>query len=72
MTYKLNPEISKITSPVELFFPDGESEKFESGAEVCSAVFENRYIVKELRGKNNEIVIILGIPENPSNEISFF
>lgn len=32
MTYKLNPEIRKITSLVELVFPDGEKRQFENGA----------------------------------------
>ena len=41
MTYKLNPEIGKITSPVELIFLDGEKRRFDNGAEACSAVLEN-------------------------------
>ena len=39
----------KITSLVELVFPDGEKRQFESGVQACSAVFENRYVVKEIK-----------------------
>ena len=59
MTYKLNPEIRKITSLVELVFPDGEKRQFENGVEACSAVIENRYVVRELRAVEGTVVIIL-------------
>ncbi len=72
MTYKLNPEIRKITSLVELVFPDGEKRQFENGAEACSAVLENRYVVKEMKAGNGKIVICLEIPEGPSDETTFF
>jgi hypothetical protein len=59
MTYKLNPEIRKITSLVELVFPDGEKRQFENGAEACSVVFESRYVVKEIKAVDATVEIYL-------------
>ena len=67
MTYKLNPEIRKITSPVELIFPDGEKRLFENGADVCSDVFEDRYVVKEIKAVDATVEIYLQFVEEDMN-----
>ena len=63
MTYKLNPEIEKITAPVELIFPDGEKRRFDNGAGVCSVVFESRYVVKEIKAVDATVEIYLQLVE---------
>lgn len=63
MTYKLNPEIGKITSPVELIFPDREKRRFNNGAGVCSVVFERRYVVKEINVVDATVEIYLRFVE---------
>ena len=65
MTYKLNPEIAKITSPVVLIFPNGERKQFENGTEAYSAVFENRYLIQELCAVNDAIEMKLVEQEAP-------
>ena len=59
MTYKLNPEIGKIVSPVVLIFPDGERKKYLTGAAVCEAVFDRRFLVKAVRAVENTVEIVL-------------
>ena len=69
MTYKLNPELKKIQSPITLAFPDGSSSEYQSGTDVTSAVFEKRYIVASLRAIENSIEIRL--EEASVNEINW-
>ena len=62
MTYKLNPEIRKIESPVVLVKPDGQKLKYTSGDLAAEAVFDKQYVVKALRAVDNTIEIELDIP----------
>lgn len=39
MTYKLNSELNKIESPINLIFPNGESKKYVNGEAVTEEVF---------------------------------
>ena len=55
MTYKLNPEVRKIKSPVTLIFPDGIEKIFKSGSEVASAVFDKHYIITEITAEDSKI-----------------
>ena len=59
MTYKLNPAIEKIISPVVLLLPDGTRHTYENGKSVCEAVFEQRYTVKEIRAAENTVELTL-------------
>ena len=59
MTYKLNPEIRLITSPVVLIFPGGARHSYTSGAAVADQVFNERYRVTEIRAVESVIEIQL-------------
>ena len=50
MTYKLEPGLSRITSPVRLIFPE-RTEEYENGTEACDAEFDKKWRVVELRAK---------------------
>lgn len=47
MTYKLNPEIRKILSPITLIFSDGTKQHYLNGATVVDAVFNRKYVVSQ-------------------------
>lgn len=55
MTYKLNPELRKIRSPIILVFPDGTEKFLTSGAMIANAVFDKRYDTAEITAKDNMI-----------------
>ena len=55
MTYKLNPELKKIRSPVTLIFPDGTEKNFASGAEIVNAVFDKKYLISEITAEDSKI-----------------
>ena len=59
MTYKLNPELRKIRSPVTLIFPDGMEKNFESGREIANAVFDKHYLIDEIKADGNVIKLKL-------------
>ena len=59
MTYKLNPEIGKISSPIKLFLPDGRELMFSSGAEAMEAVFEKQLVVDEIAAVDSVVEIRL-------------
>lgn len=53
MTYRLNPEVRKITSPIILSFGDGrEDERFQDGASLADAVFCRNYLIEFLMEQN--------------------
>ena len=58
MTYRLNPEVRKITSPIILSFSDGrEDERFQDGASLADAVFCRNYLVESLSVRNGYVVL---------------
>lgn len=59
MTYKLNPELQLITSPVTLIFPNGARHSYTSGAAVAEKTFNERYRVTEIRAVENTVEINL-------------
>lgn len=59
MTYKLNPELRKIQSPVVLVFPSGETRKYECGYAVAEVDYEQRYLIQEIRAMDNVIEVKL-------------
>lgn len=59
MTYKLNPAIAKITSPITLIFPNGARHSYTSGAAVAEKTFNERYRVAEIRAVESVIEIKL-------------
>ena len=66
MTYKLNPEIRKILSPVMLVFPDGTKQRYESGEAVADAVFDHKYVVSALLAVDDIIELKLVEQEAPN------
>lgn len=65
MTYKLNPEIRKILSPVVLVFPDGTKQQYESGKASADAVFDYKYVISTMRAVNDIIELKLVEQEAP-------
>lgn len=69
MTYKLNPALNKIQSPVVLIFPEGNRQKYSNGAAVTDMAFDKKYLVASMIAINSSIEITL---EEPSiNEINW-
>ena len=66
MTYKLNPEIRKILSPVVLAFPDGTKQQYENGKAVVDAVFDHKYLISTVRAVDNIIELKLVEQEAPN------
>lgn len=60
MTYKLNPEVKKITSPIIIKF-DGSEEvlSYEDGAALAEADFEKNYLIDSVSAKDSSIEITL-------------
>lgn len=48
MTYKLNPELEKIQSPIVLVLPDGEETEYINGTDLIKQTFESRYAVESI------------------------
>ena len=67
MTYKLNPAIGKIESPVILCLPSGERRRYQNGADVVEDVFEGRFLIESLRAVENTLEIVLAEPEMNSS-----
>jgi len=65
ITYKLNPEIRKILSPILLIFPDGTKQQYESGKAAVDAVFDHKYLISTLRAINDAIELKLVEQEAP-------
>ena len=71
MTYKLEPGLERITSPIVLIFPD-HTESFSSGEEACKAAFDKRWRVVEIRAVESTVEIKLEEMDTPIGEESFF
>lgn len=63
MTYKLNPAIGKIESPVILCLPSGERREYQNGAEVTEDVFDHKYLIESLRAVGDTVEIDLVEPK---------
>ena len=57
MTYKINPEVEKILSPIKLVLENGESQMFESGKRLAQAVFDKHYNIQSYEVKENYLEI---------------
>ncbi len=66
MTYKLNHELGKIVSPIELLLPNGSCREYANGAEALAEEFDERYAVGSISAKENTIVISLEAATVPS------
>ena len=59
LTYKLNPNLEKILSPVIVLFPDGSRQDYKDGSDLVSAVFENKYIISTIQAVKDAVQIEL-------------
>lgn len=66
MTYKLNPEIRKILSPVVLIFPNGMKQQYTDGNAAAEAVFDHKYVVSTMCAEDGIIELKLVEQEAPS------
>ena len=57
MTYKLNPIIEKIESPVVIHLPNGEQKKYSSGSAACKDSFDKNYQIKAIRADGSTVII---------------
>lgn len=58
MTYKLNPEVRKITSPVTLVI-GGETRNYPNGEALTELTFDKRYRITSLSAQGGEVVLNL-------------
>ena len=76
MTYKLEPGLGRIMSPILLRFPDGHTANYSSGEELMGQVFDRKYRVVEMRAVENTVEIKLEPITtpiiNPIGEETFF
>ena len=63
MTYKLNPSLEKIQSPILLIFPDGERREYKDGAAVVEDVFDKMLLIETVRAVGNTVEIKLTEPQ---------
>lgn len=61
MTYKLEPGLRRIVSPVVIILPDGSRKKYDNGAQVCEDVFVRYYRVDEIRAVNGDGIGLIEI-----------
>lgn len=66
MTYKLNPIIERIQSPVRLLLPDGERRDYGSGTATCKDTFTRNYQIKTITADKGTVVIELVEADNPA------
>lgn len=60
MTYKLNPEVKKITSPITIKFDGSDSVlNFANGVALAEADFDKNYLIDSISAKDNSIEITI-------------
>ena len=79
MTYKMNPALRKVKSPVVLVFPDGSNKSYRLGEDVVEDSFEKAYQIDTIKADGDTIQIILKEREileiqnwNGEEAVSFF
>lgn len=59
MTYKLDPVLSHIISPVRVYLPSGARQRFKNGTMLCNTTFNQKYQVTEIKAVDGVIEITL-------------
>ena len=60
MTYKLNPEVKKIASPIKIKFVGSDDVlSFANGVALAEADFEKNYLIESVSAKDDSIEITL-------------
>lgn len=72
MTYKLEPGLSRIVSPVVVVLPDGDKKEYGSGADACADTFNYSYRVDEIQAVDNVIEIKLSEVDSLNSDETFF
>ena len=77
MTYKLNPIIEKIVSPVSIVLPGNEMREYRDGAEAAADTFKSNYQIKSISTDGGTVIIRLAEAVTPDTtwigeEQSFF
>lgn len=76
MTYRMEPGLTRITSPIILHFPDNTTRRFSSGEDVVRETFDKRWKVTEIRAGDGEIELMVEEMTtpiiNPIGEETFF
>ena len=66
MTYRLNPIIECILSPVTIIFPDTGQKSYGSGAEAAADTFDKQFNIRNIRAEDSTVVIemeVAGLPD---------
>ncbi|MBQ8698221.1 MAG: hypothetical protein IJ521_04395 [Schwartzia sp.] len=77
MTYKMNPGIAKMKSPVIVLLPTGEEMRFATGEEAAAADFDKHYVIAEITAKGDKLLVEVeevGMPQMnwAGEEATFF
>ncbi len=72
MTYKIDPIVELISSPVTLVMPNGDEKRFTSGRLASIAVFKQRYVIDNITAVDNVVIINVVEASAPVGEGSFF
>lgn len=72
MTYRLEPVIEKIVSPVVLIFPDGCRKEYGPSSEASEASFDHKYVVERIKATDNKIEFTLSEADSLNVDESFF
>ena len=59
MTYKLEPWITRIVSPVEVVILDGTRKKYINGNVAAADIFDRHYVVEKIEALGGVIVLTL-------------
>ena len=59
MTYKLEPWITRIVSPVEVVILDGTRKKYINGIVAAADIFDRHYVVEKIEALGGVIVLTL-------------
>ncbi len=71
MTYRLNPVIEKIESPVRILLIDtGQEKRYKSGSDACADVFDKQYNIRSISAKSDIVEIEMEVAESP--DATFF
>ena len=59
MTYKLDPIVNLIDSPIKVIFPDSNAREYSCGDELAQGVFEKLYKIQRITADANILVLEL-------------
>ncbi|MBR1796575.1 MAG: hypothetical protein IJ757_00955 [Clostridiales bacterium] len=66
MTYRLNPAIEKIESPVTIVLLDtGQEKRYSSGAEATRDTFDHGYNIRSMKAVDGMLVIEMELADSP-------